>query len=129
MRSNIASVIGRIVDNPSDSDESDDETDSSDGLENFNWQGQDRCEETLNTNSNITVRSLLTVLKAPKQSDLTRKRKVVVNPPKDNGSVRVQQPTKGLASVKPLQRSYKFPNKSLVISNGKLFTRLEKKEI
>jgi len=72
MHSNIASIVGRIADNSSDSDESDNETDSSGGLEVIEeistGKAQDLCEETLNTNSNVTVRSLLTVLKAPKRS-------------------------------------------------------------
>ena len=77
-RSNIASVIGSLADNSSDSDESDDESDSSDGLEVVEKRSTGKAggtsyeesqetntsyEET-NTSSNITVRSLLTILKA-----------------------------------------------------------------
>ena len=76
--------------------------------------------EKNNTNSNITVRSLLTVLKAPKQLDLTRKRKVAVNPGVNPPiGKRKCKGVKGLSSVKRLQRTNEFPNESLVVSNGK----------
>ena len=139
-RSNIASVIGSLADNSSDSDESDDESDSSDGLEVVEKRSTGKAggtsyeesqetntsyEET-NTSSNITVRSLLTILKAPKQSDLTRKRKVAVNPPTGK---RKCKSNKGLASVKPHQRTNEFPNESLVVSHGKLFCNSCREEL
>jgi len=129
-RSNISSVINSLTDSSSDSDESYDENDSSDGLEVVEEMSTGKARSTHseenNTNSNITVRSLLTVLKAPKQSDLTRKRKVAVNPPTGK---RKCKSAKGLASVKPLQRTTEFPNESLVVSNGKLFCNSCREEI
>ena len=93
--SNVSSVIDSIANSSSDSDDSYDENDSSDGLEVVEemstYKARSTHSEENNTNSNITVRSLLTILKAPKQSDLTRKRKVAVNPQLVNGSVRVSK--------------------------------------
>ena len=122
MPSNISSVIDSIADSFSDSDDSYNENDSSDELEVVEKMLTSKAcsthSEENNTSSNITVRSLLTVLKAPKQSDLIRKRKVAVNPPIGK---RKCKSVKGLASVKLLQRTNEFPNESLVVSNGKLF--------
>lgn len=58
-----------------------DESDSSDEVieEISTGKAQDASYKENRTNSNITVRSLLTVLKAPKQSNLTMKRNVVGN--------------------------------------------------
>ena len=130
MRSNISSVIDSIADSSSDSDDSYDKNDSSDGLEVVEEMSTSKAHSTHseenNTNSNITVRSLLTVLKAPKQSDLTRKRKVAVNPPIGK---RKCKSVKGLASVKPLQRTNEFRNESLAVSNGKLFCNSCREEV
>ena len=132
-RSNVSSsVIDSIADSSSDFDDSYEENDSSDGLEVVEEMSTSKARSTYseenNTNSNITVRSLLTVLKAPKQSDLTRKRKVAVNLP-----IGKRKSVKGLASVKPLQRTNEFPNKSLVVSkvvsNGKLFCNSCREEV
>lgn len=82
--SNVASVVGSIADSSSDSSsdsEDVDESDSSDGLEVIEEMSTGKARDANyeeNTNSNITVRSLLTVLKAPKQSNLARKRKVAI---------------------------------------------------
>ena len=97
--SNVSSVIDSIADSSSDSDDSYDENDSSNGLEVVEEMSTSKarsthCEEN-NANSNITMRSLLTVLKAPKQSDLTRKQKVAVNLPIGK---RKCESVKGLAS-------------------------------
>jgi len=73
------------------------------------------------------VRSLLTDLKAPKQSDLTRKRKVVVNPP--TGKWKCKS-AKGLASVKPLQRTKEFQMKVWQCQMGSFsIIRIEKKSV
>ena len=99
-RSNVASVIGSTVDSSSDSEETDDESDSSDGLEVIEemstGKARDARHEETSTNSNITVRSLLTVLKAPKQSDLTRKDKLRRTHLQENESVRTVRSTKGV---------------------------------
>ena len=65
-------------------------------------KAQDASSKETNANSNITVRSLLTVLKVPKQSNLTRKRKIAANSPIGKWKCNSSATNKGLAGVKPL---------------------------
>ena len=115
--SNIVSVLGSIADNSSDFEESDDESDSFDGLEVIEemstGKAQDSTSEENNANPNITVRPLLTVLKAPNQE-----RKVAANPPTGKWKYKSSATNKRLAGIKPLHRNKVFPNKILVISTG-----------
>ena len=88
-------------------------------IEECNKECQKRLEQESHvSNSELTVKSLLTVLKAPKQSELTRKRKVAVNPPTGKCKCKKSQ---GSANVKPLQRINEFPDQNLIISSEKLF--------
>ena len=66
------------------------------------------------------VVSLLSRLKPPRPSDLTRKRKTAYNPPKG------KKKTKGSTtaepkSINPQQRVRHFPGEPLIVSNKKLF--------
>lgn len=65
--------------------------------------------------------SLLTILKAPRQSDLSRKRKVLVNPPPKGKRSSKRLNSKATIYIKPDQRVKEFPNEHLSVSNGKLF--------
>ena len=64
--------------------------------------------------------SLLSVLKAPDLSELSRKRKVMTNPPtgKKRAHSSCQSNPKG---IKPQQRVKEYPAEPFVVSSGKLF--------
>ena len=64
--------------------------------------------------------SLLSVLKAPRSSELSRKRKVVVNPP-PKGKRSARRSSKTTVNIKPYQRVKEFPGEHFTVSNGKLF--------
>ncbi len=75
------------------------------------------------TPSTGTVTSLLSKLKAPPVSELSRKRRVHTNPPpkgKRRSSSRGYCDPK---SVEPRQRVSEFPDEELTVSGGKLFCR------
>ena len=81
----------------------------------------DNVEETPPEQSKIV--SLLDRLKAPRASDLARKRKVHSNPPlgkkRSSGRVGAKEP-----KIKPSQRVSEFPNEELVVSAvGRLFCK------
>ena len=72
-----------------------------------------------------SVPSLLSVLRAPKSSDLTRKRKIKSNSGKRNkvhasSSAICSSESKG---VKAVDRVKKYPNEQLNVSAGKLFCK------
>lgn len=72
--------------------------------------------------------SILDRLKAPQQSDLTRKRSIDSNPPKGKHRARGE----GLCepkSVSALQRIREFPGEHLVVSNKKLFCKACREEL
>ena len=79
--------------------------------------------------SSTSAPSLLNVLRAPRLSDLTRKRKLQCNPgkrKKTKPSSSVNSEPKG---VKPQDRVRKYPNESLSVSHGKLFCTACREEL
>ena len=80
--------------------------------------------------SSSSIPSLLSVLRAPRLSDLTRKRKTQTNPGKPRKKTR---PTSSAASepkgVKPQDRLKKFPKEQLSVSAGKLFCKAYREEL
>ena len=84
----------------------------------------------LTSSSSSSSPSLLSVLRAPRLSDLTRKRKTQTNPGKPRKktlpSSSVRSEPKG---VKPHDRLKKFPNEQLSISAGKLFCNACREEL
>ena len=80
--------------------------------------------------SSSSIPSLLSVLRAPRLSDLTRKRKTQTNPGKPHKKTR---PTSSAASepkgVKPQDRLKKFPKEQLSVSAGKLFCKACREEL
>ena len=80
--------------------------------------------------SSPSIPSLLSVLRAPRLSDLTRKRKTQTNPGKPRKKTR---PTSSAASepkgVKPQDRLKKFPKEQLSVSAGKLFCKACREEL
>ena len=84
--------------------------------------GNDNVAETGNSTNSTSAISLLSVLKAPTPSDLTRKRKLQCN---QAGKRKKTRPSSSIKSepkgVKPQNRVKKYPNDSLSVSHGKLF--------
>ena len=77
----------------------------------------DSTESTRSGNSSV---SLISVLKAPDMSELSRKRKIMKNPPSGKRRSRssCQSNPKG---IKPQQRVKEYPTEPFIISSGKLF--------
>ena len=73
-----------------------------------------------NTPSTLAV-PLLNVRKTPRQSDLTRKRKVAVNDVHKGKRPMKERYSKATVNVKPDQRVKEYPHEHFTVSNGKLF--------
>ena len=69
--------------------------------------------------SNSSV-SLLSVLKAPNMSELSRKRKVTKNPPTGKRRARSSCPSNP-KGIKPQQRVKEYPTEPFIVSSSKLF--------
>lgn len=84
----------------------------------------------LTSSSSSSVPSLLSVLRAPRLSDLVRKRKTQTNNPgkrkKTRSSSSAASDPKG---VKPQDRVKKFPDEQLSVSAGKLFCKACREEL
>lgn len=65
--------------------------------------------------------SILSVLRAPKLSDLARKRRVASNPPHDGKRHKSPSCASDPKSVTPAMRVKNYPGECLVVSGGKLF--------
>ena len=112
----------------SDKNESDEYDNTSDVAisEERNEQGGTDSEQgnELTSSSSSSVPSLLSVLRAPRLSDLARKRKTQTNNPgkrkKTRSSSSACSDPKG---VKPQDRLKKFPDEQLSVSAGKLFCK------
>ena len=66
--------------------------------------------------------SLLSVLKAPNMSELSRKRKVTKNPPTGKRRARSSCPSNP-KGIKPQQRVKEYPTEPFIVSSSKLFAR------
>ena len=98
-------------------------------LEQAEERGESNTErETSSTSSNSAV-SLLDVLRAPRPSDLTRKRKVQCNPGKRKKVKPSSSSNSEPKGVKPQDRVRKYPNDCLSVSNGKLFCSACREEL
>jgi len=73
------------------------------------------------TETSSSAVSLLNVLKAPKSSDLSRKRSVFRNPPPRGKRKCRGSSTNDPTRIKPSQRVKEYPNEPFVVSNNKLF--------
>ena len=73
--------------------------------------------------------SLLEVLRAPKRSELARKRCVAHNLPHDGRRVKAPKHSHDPKSVQPEQRVKEFPNECLTVSAKKLFCAACREEI
>ena len=92
------------------------------------WQGDVEGSSSTDQPERPEVVSLLNRLKAPRTSDLARKRKVAVNPPKGKCGCR------GVTAAEPknitgLQRVKAFPDEPLCVSNSKLFCNACREEM
>ena len=83
-------------------------------------ESESEVQQTSGT-SNTTVVSLLDQLKAPKPSDLSRKRKVAVNPPCGKHLCKSTNVVTAVGTVKPQQRVAEFSGEQLIVSNSKHF--------
>ena len=86
-------------------------------------------DTTTSEASSSTVVSLLERLKAPKKSELTRKRKIFTNP-REHG-MRKKRPScsSNPKSVTPSQRVKEFPNECLTVSARTLFCEACRQEV
>ena len=80
------------------------------------------------TQSTSAPLSLLDRLKAPKKSELTRKRKVFLNP-HDGKRRKHQSSSSHPKSVSPMQRVREYANECLTVSAGKLFCEACREEV
>ena len=79
-------------------------------------------EENQDTHVQAQVVSLLSKLRAPRPSDLSRKRKIATNqPPSGKRKSRAAATESGLKTIKPEKRVAEYPKEPLAVSNGKLF--------
>ena len=132
--------------NISDSEVSDQNTDSNTEqsvvLECKNEQGEPTPQADLGTgNENVTEAkmgssmsstsaiSLLNILRAPRPSDLTRKRKLQCNPGKRKKTKPPFSVNSELKGVKPQDRVGKYPNDSLSVLHFKLFCTACREEL
>ncbi len=81
------------------------------------------------TGSTTAAQSALDKLKAPKLSDLSRKRKVAVNPPRGKRRCKSTNTSAAAASVPPQQRVKEFVGEHLSLSSGKLFCCAYREEL
>ena len=139
-RSSSTAALNDILPSSESDDENDESvySDESDvGSDDSGSEGQDceiveslqNCDENealidenrlRNTPSTSAV-SLLNVLKAPRQSDLARKRKVVVNAQFKGKRPASGRSSKATVKIKPDQRIREYCDEHLTVSNGKLF--------
>ena len=106
-------------DTDSDSDVMDDVVECADEEELRTTLGT--SNESSQSSSTTSAGSLLNILRAPKQSDLTRKRKLQCNPGKHKKIRSSSSTSFEPKSVKPQDRLRKYPNEYLNVSHGKLF--------
>ena len=133
--SNVSNIANIIVGSDSDSESSDDENDDCESLvsdlnsdgenEAYNEQGGNETPES------TTVPSLLDVLRAPKLSEINRKRKTYSNT--RGGKRRKARSSSSSASepknIQPQQRLKQYPNEPFDISAGKLFCKACREEL
>ena len=91
---------------------------------------QDGTDSEQGPSTSSSIPSLLNILRAPRLSDLTRKRKTQTNPRKPRKKTR---PTSSAASepkgIKPQDQLKKFPKEQLSVSAGKLFCKACREEL
>jgi len=72
----------------------------------------------------VQVVSLLSKLRAPRPSDLSRKRKIAANPPCGKRRSRAHAHAEtDLKTIRPEKRVREYPSEPLTVSNGKRFCR------
>ena len=111
-------------DNTSDCEVTEERTDQEIEQDGTDSEQGNKLTSGLTPSSSSSIPSLLSVLRAPRLSDLTRKRKTQTNPGKPRKKTR---PTSSAASepkgIKPQDRLKKFPKEQLSVSAGKLFCK------
>ena len=91
----------------------------------------DSAESTADGAESTASCSLLSVLRCPKPSELSRKRKTQKNPPPPLGKCRATRGhgTFDPKSVSPVQRVQEYPGESLSVSNKKVFCNACREEV
>ena len=87
----------------------------------FDDTTEERETTTTSEASSSTVVSLLDRLRAPKKSELTRKRKIFTNPPREGTRKKRPSCSSNPKSVTPAQRVVEFPNECFTVSASKLY--------
>ena len=103
-------------------------------MEDTTEQGMDQGIESeqgseLASSSSSSVPSLLSVLRAPRLSDLTRKRKTQTNYGKRKKTCSSSSASSDPKGVQPQDRVKKFPDEQLSVSAGKLFCKACREEL
>ena len=114
-------VDNEVVDIPSADEESPSNCDSDASVASASQSSESTAATSESRSSRSdSVQTFLTKLRAPRRSDLTRKRKIHHNSPQVS---RKRKPTCSTdpRSVTPSQRVREFPNEALTVSAGKLF--------
>ena len=120
-----AAALNVILSDTNNSSDGDDDVHLEDqdcGVVASTDQSDQDCNE-INTEKRSTSSSavsLLSILKAPRLSDLSRKRKVVLNPP-PKGKRSARRTSKTTVNIKPDQRVKEYPGEHFTVSNAKLF--------
>ena len=76
-----------------------------------------------------SIPSLLDKLRAPTKSELARKRRVAVNPPRDGKRYKRPRCVSDPKSITPDMRVKSYPNECFVVSAGKLFCTACREEL
>ena len=85
--------------------------------------------DTSSSSSTATSTSLLDKLKAPRLSDLSRKRVTKRNPPCNLRRLRAPRSRQNLKTVTPSDRVIEFKSEFFVVLNGKLFCNACREEV
>ena len=122
-----------------DSDESDADSDVSDNeslqdceiveCSQSNDNAESHNDRSLRNAQSTSVVSLLNVLRAPRPSELARKRKMAVNKPPKGKRFTSGRESKGTVNIKPGQHIKEYPSEHFTISNGKLFCEACRKQL
>ena len=121
--SNVSDIANKIVGSGSDSESSDDENDDYESLvSDLNNDGENETDNEQGGNEapeSTTVPSLLDVLRAPKLSEISRKRKIYSNTRGGKrGKARSSSSASESKNIQPQQRLKQYPNEPFSLLNS-----------
>ena len=91
-------------------------------------EGSSSCSVSTDSSDAANVQSLMSVLKAPKHSELSRSRRIAVNPKRPK-RVSASGSSSDPQSVSPSQRAREFSSEYIGVSGGKLFCKACREEL